>query len=47
MTGAPQDYTDVPGYMLKLNGVPPGKSALPLVDPQLKKIKIDVPPSHH
>ena len=43
----PQDYIDVLGYMLKLNGVPPGKSALPLVDSLLKKIKIDIPPPHH
>jgi hypothetical protein len=39
-----QDYIDVTGYMLKLNGVPPGKTALPLADSLLKKIKIDLPP---
>ena len=42
-----QDYIDVLGYMLKLNGVPSGKTALPLVDSLLKKVKLDLPAQQH
>ena len=39
-----QEYIDVLAYMLKLNGVPPGKTDLLAVDSILKKIKIEFPP---
>ena len=39
-----QEYIDVVGYMLKLNGVAPGKTDLPPVDSILKKFKMEFPP---
>jgi mono/diheme cytochrome c family protein len=38
-----QEYADVVGYMMKLNGVVPGKTALPVTDEALKKLKIVIP----
>lgn len=38
-----QEYIDVVGYMMKLNGVPAGKTALPADAEALKKIKISLP----
>ena len=38
-----QDYVDVVAYMMKLNGVLVGKTALPLDDAALKTIKIEIP----
>ena len=39
-----QDYIDIIGYMMKLNGVAPGKVELAPRDSVLKAIKIDIPP---
>lgn len=38
-----QEYADVLGYMLKLNGVPPGATPVSTDDAALKKVKIDIP----
>ncbi|HYV98585.1 MAG TPA: cytochrome c [Gemmatimonadaceae bacterium] len=38
-----QDYIDVVGYMMKLNGVPAGKTELVPTDSVLKRIKIEIP----
>src|SRR5205085_6011017 len=38
-----QEYIDVIGYMMKLNGVAAGKTALPPDGEALKKIKIELP----
>ena len=39
-----QEYIDVVAYMLELNGVPAGKSALRADAAALKKLRIDVKP---
>jgi mono/diheme cytochrome c family protein len=38
-----QEYIDIVGYMMKLNGVPAGATALPTDVAMLKKIKIEIP----
>lgn len=38
-----QEYADVVGYMMKLNGVLPGKAPLPADADALKKLKIVIP----
>jgi mono/diheme cytochrome c family protein len=38
-----QEYIDVVGYMMKLNGVPAGSTALPTDPALLKTIKIEIP----
>ena len=38
-----QEYIDVVGYMMKLNGVPVGTTPLPTDPALLKKIKIELP----
>jgi mono/diheme cytochrome c family protein len=38
-----QDYADVVAYMMKLNGVPPGKTPLPVDADALKKLRIVIP----
>lgn len=38
-----QEYADVTGYMMKLNGVLPGKTPMPTDDAALKKLKIVIP----
>jgi mono/diheme cytochrome c family protein len=38
-----QEYVDVVGYMMKLNGVRPGPTPLPTDPALLKKIKIEIP----
>jgi mono/diheme cytochrome c family protein len=38
-----QDYADIVAYMMKLNGVTPGKTELPAVADSLKLIKIVLP----
>ena len=38
-----QEYVDVVGYMMKLNGVRAGASPLPTDPAALKKIKIEIP----
>jgi mono/diheme cytochrome c family protein len=39
-----QDYIDIIGYMMKLNGVAAGKVELAPTDSVLKAIKMDIPP---
>ena len=38
-----QDYADVLAYMMKLNGVPAGKTPMPVDEETLKKLKIVIP----
>ncbi|HKS06146.1 MAG TPA: c-type cytochrome [Gemmatimonadaceae bacterium] len=38
-----QDYADVLAYMMKLNGVPAGKTPMPIEAEALKKLKIVIP----
>ena len=38
-----QEYSDVVAYMMRLNGVPPGKVELPKDEVALKKIRIVIP----
>lgn len=41
------DAVGLVAYLLKLNGLPPGKDSLPTDEAALRKIKIDLPPGGH